>query len=162
MCKVDILIPGALGVPYIPKAYLHHDSAISFEAYFPSGNLNSESDPNLQPSMLGIPVVPFPTLLMLQLRSWADHSLSSATDIMNARIPQDEEDIEELLRIGMLLGSEGVVRRPGSTGVMESGGSEDIWILGGFASWKDARKCVRDYVKKWPQTVDAWRGVGFV
>jgi hypothetical protein len=38
---------------------------------------------------------------MLKLRAWADHSLPSANERMHERIPQDEDDIQETLRISV-------------------------------------------------------------
>ncbi|KAF8970335.1 hypothetical protein BDZ97DRAFT_1652612 [Flammula alnicola] len=132
-CKVDILIPSLLNITRIPNSELHFDPSTSFVSY--------------------LPAVPFSTLLMLKLRAWADHSLPTASKVMHDRIPQDEDDIEELLRIGITLGSKGVVR-------IGPEGDADRWILGAL-QLERCERAVADYVKKWPRTADGWRDAGF-
>jgi hypothetical protein len=155
VCKVDILVPGALGIPHIPKSQLHFDTS-AFVSYY------NEDKGSSTPQIIPIACVPFSTLLMLKLRAWADHSLPNAPHVMHQRIPQDEEDIEELLRISITLGSRGVIRA-GSTFAAEgdAGDNESAWMLGGFSSWREAKRCVVVYVKKWPRSATGWRDVGF-
>jgi len=155
VCKVDILVPGALDIPHIPKSQLHFDTSSTFVSY-------SEDKESSSSQILPIACVPFSTLLMLKLRAWADHSLPNATHVMHQRIPQDEEDIEELLRISITLGSRGVIH-VGSVFAAEDDASrsENAWILGGFSSWREAKRCVMIYVKKWPRSATGWRDVGF-
>ena len=154
VCKVDVLIPGTLDIPYIPKSLLHYD----ISSYFPSYNTENQDDhtTSTPPIILPIACVPFCTLLMLKLRAWADHSPPNAPHVMHQRIPQDEEDIEELLRISITLGSNGVIR----VGYTE-GDEGERWILGGFSSWRAAKRCVAGYIKKWPRSATGWRDVGF-
>jgi len=154
-CKVDILIPGTLDIPYIPRTQLHFDTSSFFPSY------NADQDYSSTPKILPIACVPFCTLLMLKLRAWADHSLPNARHVMHQRIPQDEEDIEELLRISITLGPQGVIR-VGSTLASEDDGGEsgNVWMVGGFSSWRAAKRCVAAYVKKWPRSATGWRDVG--
>jgi hypothetical protein len=155
VCKVDILVPGALDIPHIPKSQLHFDTSSTFVSY-------SEDKESSSPQILPIACVPFSTLLMLKLRAWADHSLPNATHVMHQKIPQDEEDIEELLRISITLGSQGVIRVGSAFSVKSDGSeSENAWTLGGFSSWWEAKRCVMVYVKKWPRSATGWRDVGF-
>jgi len=98
---------------------------------------------------------------MLKLHAWADHSLPNAHHVMHQRIPQDEEDIEELLWISITLGPQGVIRI-GSTLASEAdeGESGSMWMVGGFSSWWAAKWCVVAYVKKWLRSATGWRDVG--
>jgi len=150
-CKVDILTPNELYMTHhMPELLqLYRDSENTFMAY---------SDP--QPSMPSeshvqyVSYVSLSMLLMLKLRAWLDHSLPSANEIKHGKIPQDEDDIQEILRVGMQ-------DRNMSCSVqhMDDG---DTWNLGGFASWRDAERSVRKFVRKWPETANGWRAVGFV
>lgn len=155
VCKVDILIPGTLDIPHIPKSQLHFDTSSFFPSY------NADQDGSSAPQILPIACVPFCTLLMLKLRAWADHSLPNARHVMHQRVPQDEEDIEELLRISITLGPQGVIR-VGSTFTPEADEGEGgtVWMVGGFSSWRAAKRCVAAYVKKWPRSATGWRDVG--
>ncbi|KIM36707.1 hypothetical protein M413DRAFT_449042 [Hebeloma cylindrosporum] len=155
-CKVDILIPGTLDIPSIPKSQLHFDTSSFFASYIADNDTTSST-----PKILPIACVPFCTLLMLKLRAWADHSLPKAPHVMHQRIPQDEEDIQELLRISITLGPKGVIRVGSSvTSAGDEGDSGNVWMVGGFSSWRAAKRCVAAYVKKWPRSATGWRDVG--
>ncbi len=70
---------------------------------------------------------------------------------MHERIPQDEDDIQEMLRIS------------GNCGTLVATENDDEgWLLGGFSNRKEAERYVRKFVKKWPQTAHSWRVVGFM
>ena len=76
-CKVDILLPGTIGIPrHIPLEVLH------YESYFPD-----------------IPLIPFLVLLLLKVRSWAEHIIEERRHIKD-RAKLDQNDIEELLDLG--------------------------------------------------------------
>jgi len=74
-CKVDILVPGIMNIPAVPKDCIVYPV------------LNGVS----------IPTTPFITLLLLKLQGWADHRISRRMDL---RMKQyvDVLDIYELLR----------------------------------------------------------------
>ena len=73
-CKVDILVPGILNIPSMPKRYV---------VYAP---------------ITDIPVMPFITVLLLKLQGWADHRVSYRMDLRSKQ-HVDVRDIYELLRI---------------------------------------------------------------
>ncbi len=78
-CKVDILVPGVLNIPDVPR---HRVKKIS-----------------------GLPVMPLIPLLLLKLQGWSDHRLSPRPD-MQAKQHVDVEDILELLDIAVERGKE--------------------------------------------------------
>ncbi|KDR76536.1 hypothetical protein GALMADRAFT_246924 [Galerina marginata CBS 339.88] len=158
-CKVDILIPGLLDIPSVPISELHLDFSSNFVSYLPSPPIVSAiSGTGPTTRVSPIPSVPFITLLLLKLRAWSDHSLLTANAKLHERIPQDEEDIDELLRIGLNLGPQGVVR----IGTGQNDGEESAkWMLGGFATWRDARRTVASYIRKWPRSATGWTAAGF-
>jgi hypothetical protein len=149
-CKVDILIPAELytgsGVE-IPERELYHDEERTFEGHF------SDSERRPEGEVLRIAYMPLCALLMLKLRAWADHSRRCASEVQHARIPQDEDDICEMLRVGTRGGALGGVR-----GRSLKGGE---WVLGGFASWGEAEGCIRRFVRKWPGTAGSWVNLGY-
>lgn len=71
-CKVDILTPGSLNIPYIPRGRIVH--------------LND------------LPVMPLMPLLLMKLQGWSDHRDSSRPDFQD-KVPVDVEDILDLLQI---------------------------------------------------------------
>jgi len=71
-CKVDVLIPGVLNIPYIsPDRIVHID---------------------------GLPVLPFIPLLLLKLQGWSDHRASARED-MRQKQYIDIRDLQQLLTI---------------------------------------------------------------
>jgi len=73
-CKVDILIPGILDIPWVPQwriTYTH---------------------------IPGVPVMPMLALLLLKLQGWDDHRNSTRRDFQQKQYV-DAEDIIELLQI---------------------------------------------------------------
>lgn len=76
-CKVDILTPGILNIPSIPRRQ------INYMEQFPD-----------------LPLMPFLALLLLKLQGWSDHRDSPRLD-MNEKQPIDEEDIDELLTLAV-------------------------------------------------------------
>ena len=76
-CKVDILIPGTISIPWIPyDRIIRHDD---------------------RPS---IPLTPIVTLIMLKLRGWADHKNDPRKDIRE-KLKRDEDDLEEMLTLAV-------------------------------------------------------------
>jgi len=77
-CKVDILVPGVMDIPTIPKEYIVHSpiNGVSF------------------------PVMPFITVLLLKLQGWSDHRVSRRIDLRDKQFI-DVRDIYELLRIAV-------------------------------------------------------------
>jgi hypothetical protein len=77
-CKVDIVLPGTMDLPWI------HPSRIV----------------NLRPSNRSpsLPCMPLQALLIMKLRGWSDHRHSDRSDFQ-AKIPVDEDDIDQLLDI---------------------------------------------------------------
>ena len=73
-CKVDILTPGLLGIPPIPR---QHRVFIS-----------------------DVPLIPLLPLIFLKLRGWTDH-LASHHRRMQEKTWVDEEDIDEMLCLGV-------------------------------------------------------------
>ena len=71
-CKVDILLPGVLNIPFVPT--------------------------NLITRIGGIPLMPLFAVLLLKLQGWADHRDSERED-WREKQHVDVKDIEELLEI---------------------------------------------------------------
>ncbi|EPQ53004.1 hypothetical protein GLOTRDRAFT_15009, partial [Gloeophyllum trabeum ATCC 11539] len=71
-CKVDILLPGIMSIPTIPR-----------------GRITKVHD---------IPVMPLPALLLLKLQGWSDHKGSTRPDMVDKQYV-DVQDVSELLRI---------------------------------------------------------------
>ncbi|RDX52256.1 hypothetical protein OH76DRAFT_1377624 [Lentinus brumalis] len=78
-CKVDILIPGVLNIPDLPRRRIKMIS--------------------------GIPTMPLIPLLLLKLQGWSDHRDSSRADMQEKQYV-DAEDILELLDIAVERGQE--------------------------------------------------------
>ncbi|PFH48736.1 hypothetical protein AMATHDRAFT_49290 [Amanita thiersii Skay4041] len=74
VCKVDILVPGLLDIPWVRKSRREY------------------------PNEYNIPVIPFLPLLLLKLKGWSDHRRSRRSDFQ-AKVPQDEKDIQEMLEM---------------------------------------------------------------
>ncbi|KIL64857.1 hypothetical protein M378DRAFT_162705 [Amanita muscaria Koide BX008] len=116
--KVDILIPGPepMGIPYVPEGAI-------------------------VASPSGIPVIPFPLLLILKVQGWRDHRGSSEERFW-LKIPQDEADIKQLL---LMLDHEDHLNRFGWL---------PQWFIG------NAYKVIGAYIKKFSRTRATWRSIG--
>ncbi|KAF8156594.1 hypothetical protein B0H34DRAFT_798013 [Crassisporium funariophilum] len=165
ICKIDIILPGTFSIPAIPSIHLH-PSPMLFPSFIPLPFSIAAWGPPQPPTRTPtpIPCIPYPTLLLLKLRAWAEHTRSDAPDHLSARVPDEEGDVEELLRVGVGLGRGGVVFGMEPTvGVgWHEGWGDGGWRMGGCGSWEEARRCVRRYVRKWPRSAGGWRDVGFV
>ncbi|KAH6866278.1 hypothetical protein BKA70DRAFT_1579869 [Coprinopsis sp. MPI-PUGE-AT-0042] len=93
-----------------------------------------------------IPLVPMITLLVLKLRGWCDHRKDDTRPWMREKVVQDEEDIEEMLRMAA---DEGHSVRDG----------DREWWYEEFV--KDALDWIEEYVENWPETEDDWQHLGF-
>jgi hypothetical protein len=77
-CKVDILVPGTMGLPWIRASRI--ESVL------------------LRNTLLSLPCMPLEALLLMKLRGWSDHRHSDRSDFQG-KIPADENDIDQLLDI---------------------------------------------------------------
>jgi hypothetical protein len=77
-CKIDILVPGVMNIPTIPKHHVVYSSIRGSR----------------------IPVAPFIAVLLLKLQGWADHRVSHRMDLRNKQ-HVDVDDIYEVLRIAV-------------------------------------------------------------
>ncbi|TBU47728.1 hypothetical protein BD309DRAFT_951274 [Dichomitus squalens] len=82
-CKVDILIPGILGIPMVPAERVH--------------------------TIAGLPVMPMIPQLLLKVQGWSDHRASHRSDMQQKQYV-DIGDIDELLAIAVAEGAD--VRAP--------------------------------------------------
>ncbi|KAI0649671.1 hypothetical protein C8Q79DRAFT_338513 [Trametes meyenii] len=73
-CKVDILVPGILNIPFVPRRRIK--------------------------VILQLPVMPLIPLLLLKLQGWSDHRESYRADMQEKQYV-DVEDIDELLQIAI-------------------------------------------------------------
>ena len=71
-CKVDVLVPGILNIPFVPTQHI-----VSLE---------------------DLPVMPLIALLLLKLQGWEDHRLSGRSDMQQKQYV-DVRDIQQLLQI---------------------------------------------------------------
>ncbi|KAF9261330.1 hypothetical protein L218DRAFT_870414, partial [Marasmius fiardii PR-910] len=76
-CKVDLLFPGIMNIPPVPKHRIYYKERRSSE-----------------------PLMPFLPLLLLKLQAWQDHG-ESPKHWMRAKQPTDVADITELLNIAV-------------------------------------------------------------
>ncbi|KAL0578772.1 hypothetical protein V5O48_003225 [Marasmius crinis-equi] len=74
-CKVDLLLPGIMNIPPVPKYRIYTDKRFQ-------------------------PLMPFLPLLLLKLQAWQDHGESSK-DYMRRKQPTDVADITELLNLAV-------------------------------------------------------------
>ncbi|KAG6816133.1 hypothetical protein H0H87_008445 [Tephrocybe sp. NHM501043] len=74
-CKIDILIPGLLSIPSIPKAQISYIKPFH-----------------------DIPTAPFLVVLLLKLRGWKDHRDDDRQRVRD-KAEVDEGDIEEMLEL---------------------------------------------------------------
>lgn len=78
-CKVDILLPGTLNIPFVrPKRIVWIE---------------------------GLPVLPFLVLLILKVQGWHDHRHSNR-QYMRAKVSLDVRDVNEMLGIGRRRGED--------------------------------------------------------
>ncbi|KAF9527666.1 hypothetical protein CPB83DRAFT_855815 [Crepidotus variabilis] len=149
VCKIDILSPQMLGLPPISSSELQYHPTLSY-----SSLLKTTSVSDVDPEECPVAFIPLFPLILLKLRAWEDHSLPNARDIMRDRVPQDEDDIEELLCLASTGNKSTLLRQPAKRG--------KYWSLGGFQSPNEAERCIRKYVEKWPRSVKRWRAIGFM
>lgn len=71
-CKVDILVPGVLNIPFVDSWRIQHID--------------------------GLPVLPLFALLLMKLQGWSDHRASSRSD-MQAKQYTDLRDLSQLVAI---------------------------------------------------------------
>ncbi|KAG7097934.1 hypothetical protein E1B28_005245 [Marasmius oreades] len=76
-CKVDLLFPGIMNIPPVPRSRIYYKD-----------NRSSK------------PLMPFLPLLLLKLQAWQDHGESSK-QWMRAKQPTDVADITELLNVAV-------------------------------------------------------------
>ncbi|KIM38207.1 hypothetical protein M413DRAFT_76210 [Hebeloma cylindrosporum] len=77
-CKVDILIPGIMHLPHLPRTRVA--------------------------LLEGIPVVPFALLLLQKLQAWDDHCKSEESH-KRAKSPQDAADVRKLMALRVQMGA---------------------------------------------------------
>ncbi|KAJ4470243.1 hypothetical protein J3R30DRAFT_3301493 [Lentinula aciculospora] len=81
-CKVDLLLPGIMNIPY----------------WRYSLNVVLISSPSSTYSSADYPLMPFLSLLLLKLQAWQDHG-ESPKMFMQQKQPTDVQDIKELLQL---------------------------------------------------------------
>lgn len=81
-CKVDILIPGILNIPTVPRSRV----------------------PTLSIGQYELPVMPLVPQLLLKLQGWSDHRASHRSD-MRTKQYVDVRDIDALLDIAVAKGA---------------------------------------------------------
>ncbi|KAL0957904.1 hypothetical protein HGRIS_000085 [Hohenbuehelia grisea] len=98
----------------------------------------------------GLPILPFVVLILLKLKGWTDHRDSDEPHY-RAKRPADEDDINELLELIP------------DTEEDEDGSLLDVewpdWIPDRFVEDSAAR--ISEYVEVFPETMSAWRQIGF-
>ena len=117
-CKVDILIPGILGIPKVPAERVR--------------------------TIAGLPVMPMVPQLLLKVQGWSDHRASHRQD-MQLKQYVDVGDIDELLAIAVAEGAD--VRAPENKwlpGSMTGVAPTRIWsyTLRGSAKSKEQWKAI--------------------
>ena len=136
--KVDILIPSELLLPGFPDDILQHSSS-------------------------GFIYPPYILLVLLKLRAWKDHFSLSAPLHMQNRVPDDEADIDELLRLGREMTRDEMGWGTISSSDFIAGNiGEGRWLLGGFESTEVLLRCVKDYVKRQPRSSLHWQRIGLL
>ncbi|KAJ3548212.1 hypothetical protein NMY22_g1339 [Coprinellus aureogranulatus] len=121
-CKVDILLPGPefLSIP----------------------RLDSEEIYYTQRSRM--PLIPLLTLILLKVRGWSNHR-SDHRQRMQDKVPQDEEDLEEMLEIA---------KNKNARVENEEGLWED-WFS------EEAMEWVSEYIDEFPLSEYDWADIGF-
>ncbi|KAJ4479793.1 hypothetical protein C8J55DRAFT_77924 [Lentinula edodes] len=86
-CKVDLLLPGTMNIPFVDPSRIHRVG-------------NTRQTDNIYSSVLSAkyPLMPFLPLLLLKLQAWQDHG-ESAKFFMRDKQPTDVQDIRELLQL---------------------------------------------------------------
>ncbi|TFK21752.1 hypothetical protein FA15DRAFT_597351 [Coprinopsis marcescibilis] len=120
-CKVDILVPGLLSIPHLNQEEL--------------GAPEPETD---------LPVLPLLTLLLLKLRGWTDHREDERYWVQE-KVPEDEDDIEEMLDLAMSKYSAYV---------------EDEVGLWSRSFQEESSERISEYIQEWPGTMDSWDALG--
>lgn len=147
-CKVDILVPGTIHLPRLPR----------HRVLFLSPRTEEEGDGGAtagggKASTVRIPVVPFALLLAHKLQGWDDHR-TAEEPYQRGKQHQDAGDVRRLL------GLRGEVRMlveagPGGRSVWtdEALFDEDFRIL--------TQGRVRAYCEAFPDHAEEWRKLGF-
>ncbi|KAK2464617.1 hypothetical protein APHAL10511_003310 [Amanita phalloides] len=120
-CKVDILTAGRTSPLHIPKIPSRHVQYVG----------NSD-----------IPVLPFSVLLILKVQGWHDHRISNKPHL-RVKIPQDRQDIEQLLT---MLDDDDHLDRFN-------------WLPQWFVD--HAADLIEMYTEKYPSTAASFRDMGF-
>ncbi|EAU82993.1 hypothetical protein CC1G_09255 [Coprinopsis cinerea okayama7 len=121
-CKVDILVPGLLSIPEF-----------------------DETEINRTDSPQGLPLMPLLTLILLKLRGWSDHRQDDR-HWMQAKVPEDEGDIAELLQIA-------------SEEYGLSVADEEHWWPDWFVD--ESKERMAEFVDEWPEIAEEWMALGF-
>jgi hypothetical protein len=126
-CKIDLIPPGNMNIPRVPTQDVIYRNKF--------------------------PLMPFYPLLLLKVQGWEDHRLSGKSH-MEAKIPQDVEDIFELLALVMLRRSQSQV---------ESGielNETAWWITEEFKD--EGKRRIHDFARKHPESRDSWKALGLL
>lgn len=137
-CKIDILIPSELLLAQLPEDTFQHASS-------------------------GYSYPPYLLLVLLKLRAWKDHYSLSAPLHMQNRVPDDEADLDELLRLGRQMTRDEMGWGTTSSSDFIVGNlGEATWLLGGFESVDALLRCVKDYTKRQPKSSLQWQRIGIL
>ncbi|KAG6810415.1 hypothetical protein H0H92_011976 [Tricholoma furcatifolium] len=91
--KVDILLPGVMHLPELPPSrVVWRMNNITYD-----GDLGEPGEAQTQTK---VPTLPFSALLLHKLQSWDDHRHAEEAH-HRAKVPQDVEDLEWMLEIGV-------------------------------------------------------------
>jgi hypothetical protein len=150
-CKVDILVPGTMHLPRLPR----------HRVVFLSPRTSAEGDGDLMPSGAGgtdaasisIPVVPFALLLAHKLQGWADHR-AAAEAHQRGKQHQDAGDVRRLLGLRREVRALVEARAAGRS----VWGDEELFDEE-FRVLTQGR--VRAYCEAFPDRAEEWRKLGF-
>ena len=117
--KVDLLVPGTLDIPEVPLSEIDYTNIYE------------------------LPCAPMSHLLLLKLQGWIHHGEALAIQYRR-KLPQDEEDINGMLKIA---------RRKGLKPRTET------YLPQSFLSVAEAR--VKEYVMSCPNSKEDWAALGF-
>ncbi|TFK70155.1 hypothetical protein BDN72DRAFT_819283 [Pluteus cervinus] len=139
-CKVDVLIPGDLGIPYMDGQLIVHRMVTSV----PLGRRTGQSDVLQQP----LPVMPLLHLLCFKVQGWFDHRESNK-EHFQTRHPADAKDICEMLQFACTHPE--LVRS-----MRASDSSTELDTLR-----KGSTGLVLEFIEYFPDTGIQWRQLGF-
>jgi hypothetical protein len=179
-CKVDLLLPGIMNIPFVPKEriykvrdegknYLSSKSLAysSSSSYGSRSQSSSNSDP--------LPLMPFLPLLLLKLQAWQDHGESSKL-YMRQKQPTDVLDITELLALAVKkycsespTSSTSSTRqtRMATTATTGQASKSNLTLLEKEKSWipesfiTAGKTRVKKFVRMYPSTKSQWIKIGF-